>query len=70
MTSFSENAKYVNKNCKYDPSNYLGNSHECHFLWTTRYVPGKHLSSHYCTMHRDEVYMQYERLRQYHNCHL
>ena len=27
MTSFSENVKYVNKNCKYDLSNDLGNSH-------------------------------------------
>ena len=24
MTSFSENVKYVNKNCNYDPSNDLG----------------------------------------------
>ena len=24
MTSFSENVKYINKNCKYDPSNDLG----------------------------------------------
>jgi len=40
MTSFSENAKHVNKNGKYDPSNDLGNSHMkgCHFLWTTRYI--------------------------------
>ena len=34
MTSFSENVKYVNKNCKYYSSNDLRNYHmkECHYF--------------------------------------